>query len=569
MLILHTDGTTDIKDAVHNTAFTMTGGVSGAWTEESNFQLPVSTGLLGSYAPVIAQATDNLLVDENASFEGGTVGDWSLVDFCTRAASTAQAYHGSYSLAITASAFFFDCGIDVSSVTSASNGYTVSARIKGTVGTKYAFYMLDSVGSTTGTAVTADGTWQTIVCYHVYAGTGRTVYLMNTTGSSGGDVVYLDAIQLQLGSPQTPFALDYRTATTMTFPTASLGLKAGMPLTIMCVVNTPWDGTSADDHVLFDTGSAGGINRLAVGAGAGTAGVYTWDSTGAMKSTTGVINASNWAANTPHIIIVTMDSANSQHLFLDGVELTTHAGTGVRESALGTDIYVGTDLINIEQLNGSILCAVWGEVLSDAEIADLSDMTTWERYEGYDAGGRRLMFVDDTFARNGGVLGEALLNINDGTDYCLDTIEFPPPPPDIQWIEPGHADGRTRSLYRHNNRELMIKLNIFGSSKADLSDNIREVYEQFTVDKPILQFRGDGWTDYFYFDLISPPVEINTDDWFESFIRDSVKINVMSNVEFHVEALPWLRGPDEELIIFENLAPNPDMEDWTVGEPDH
>ena len=53
--ILFLDGTTAVKDSIHDLAATKTGGVGGAWTESSNLQT-----LLGASAPVIAEVAKEL-----------------------------------------------------------------------------------------------------------------------------------------------------------------------------------------------------------------------------------------------------------------------------------------------------------------------------------------------------------------------------------------------------------------------------------------------------------------------------------------------------------------------------
>lgn len=160
-----------------------------------------------------------------------------------------------------------------------------------------------------------------------------------------------------------------------------------------------------------------------------------------------------------------------------------------------------------------------------------------------------LKFVDYGYSAGGGFFGSILLDINDGTIYCFDEIQFPTPKPRIEWRDPAHGSGRDVSFCKYENRIVTIKMHVFGTNEDDLAANIQALWEQLLADSPILEWRVGGWTDPLYFDLISPPLEINTPDWFETYMRENGQIHVLSNIEIVLEAKPFLRGAEETVTL--------------------
>jgi hypothetical protein len=366
------DGTTLLKDAVTNTALTMAGGVGGAWTEESNWRT-----LLGARAPVIAGATDNLLADENASFEGGTVGNWAVeTGGATIAIDATQAWHGSKSIKTTfTNTDQVRVSLNATALTLASTQYTLSARIKATAGIDVRFDFYDSGGGhQRGTNVTATGEWQTITATKTY-GVGLvrniSVEFWNTLHAAG-NVCYIDAIQLEAGAVATPFCLNSRTACTMTIPTATIGMGVG-PTSFSFAVNEPWAGNDGVLHVLLDCGAykvmKDAANNLVFEITDGAAGV---------KSMGIAVTAVNMAANTAHIIQCGHDGAGVPWVNLNGTAgaVAAGAGTGI-PAASGATLYVATDDTGANPWNGAALAAARNRTLSATEITALSAMTSW------------------------------------------------------------------------------------------------------------------------------------------------------------------------------------------------
>lgn len=177
----------------------------------------------------------------------------------------------------------------------------------------------------------------------------------------------------------------------------------------------------------------------------------------------------------------------------------------------------------------------------------------------------KLGFVDYDWSTNGGLTGNVLLDIDDGEDYCLDEIEFPVPRPRIEWRDPSHGDGRDVSFYKWENRQVKIRMNVFGTDEADLAAHIEALWEFFLAENPILEWKSDGWSDPLYIDLISPPLEINTPDWFESVTRENGKIMMLSNLELILEAKPFLRGPEETVVLLNGAVASPDVVNGVSG----
>jgi len=166
--------------------------------------------------------------------------------------------------------------------------------------------------------------------------------------------------------------------TSCTIPTATIGMTAGMAMSIVCVVNTPWDGTSAATHMLFAaSGTAAAANRLRMLASAGSLYALVSDAANVTYYKYGAINATNWAASANHVCIMTRASDGTIMLYLDGAGLTSVSGTRRTEAAVNANLYVGTNIDGTFTLEGPILTAIYNRVLSTGEITSISTMTNW------------------------------------------------------------------------------------------------------------------------------------------------------------------------------------------------
>jgi len=380
------DGSTSIKDLITppSTAFTMTGGVSNEFTTAANWTNNNFLTLLSAQAPVIAAATTNLLTyaSDNSTFENNTIGTWALAYHCTLAASTTWAFHGTHSLAFTCTvAGDADARVPVTAVTSAGSQYTASCKFKGIVGKSYQLRLYDDINSwMNGTAVTADGTTQTLTVTATY-NAGSTLRSVGIWGGAQafGEIFYADAFQLQTGAVQTPYCMDVaddavtRTACKQTIATATIGLTAGQAFSVMIVHNGPWAGNDGVGHYLFD----------AKGAGAGDVfSLYKhtdnklYFEVGNKSAVTAALTTVTWAANTTHIVIGTVTAAGTIDVYLGGAAGTQATGA-TREAALNANCYIGTKIDGTLQANGGIIGALWGRVPLAAEITAISAWTLW------------------------------------------------------------------------------------------------------------------------------------------------------------------------------------------------
>lgn len=188
---------------------------------------------------------------------------------------------------------------------------------------------------------------------------------------------------------------------------------------------------------------------------------------------------------------------------------------------------------------------------------------------------RYIRFVDYEYSQTGGSSGNVTLDLHDcGTEspagicYCVDEIEFPPPEPRIEWRDPAHLDGREVNRYKYENRIITIRMNIYGIDEATLAQNIRNLWEQCFSERLILEFKPDTWTESLFFDLITPPISINPEDWFQTWLREYRRgLYVLPNLELEFEAQPFGRMAEEEIWLARGLGVNDSFENWTGAPP--
>lgn len=378
------DGTTAVLDAIHALAFTKTGGVGNTWPgDSSNFRT-----LLGAQAPVIAQAVDNILSAEDASFEAGTTGTWSNAINCSIANDATNSWHGTKCLKLTSIADGNTASGNNFTAQSSNAVYTCSLRFKATAGRTIALQLLGNVSGQHITTVVATGGWDTIAETHTFAGdASRMLYFYQLPAVGAGDVARIDAIQLEAGAVATSFALDYRTAPVCSIPTATVGITPGMPISIVCIVNTSWDGLSGAPsdgvpHVLFNLSPSCEVANsiyIIIHADGKFWGAFR-DANNVSKSLNTYDITTSWTANANHVVIFTIDAALNETLTFDGTAITHSEGAATtRETALGSVIQVGSFPAGAYQLplNGSILCAVYGRILTAGEKAVINALATW------------------------------------------------------------------------------------------------------------------------------------------------------------------------------------------------
>lgn len=372
------DGTTAVLDAIHGAVappnnFNLTGGVGGVWPgDSSNFRT-----LLGAQAPVIAQATDNLLANAKATFTPYT--GWDAYGANQVSAQGPVDDDGSGSVKVTSAGGDADSGVNKNTgvILTAGQPYTASFRVKannaGAIGNAV-FVYFDWVA---GTSVTLTSNWQTVRCSIAAASaTNVALYCITTTGNADGDEWLISSAQVESGSVATPFALDSRTACSMSIPTATIGLVPGQSLSALFVVNTPWAGNDGVNHYLFDNDGTGSSAISVLKDTGSNLVVQTSDNGGILKYKYGSV-AATWLANVNNVVIATLSAANVQQIFLNGTTLTTSGGAGGRETTLNANTFIGSLTAGAFPVNGAILAALWGRVLTAGEITALSSPATW------------------------------------------------------------------------------------------------------------------------------------------------------------------------------------------------
>lgn len=374
-------GNTSPRDLVTGVPFTMAGGVGGAWTEESNWRTP-----LGARAPVIAGAVDNLYDNDTASSEAASVGLWTD-DGMTPAVSTADFWHGAKCVSGTVAGGNKRFTADIKALTAAGSEYTISHWYKagnaGAVGKTITLSLVgDTSGATAGAAITLTTSWQRATCTKTFAAgdtTSRGVLV--TTNGDATDVVYQDGCQLEAGATASPFALNSRTACSMSIANP---LTAGSPFSMVIATSTAWAGNDGVAHYFFQhaASAAAATNRLQIYTKHTDNKAYFFirDGAGTAKlCSTAALTTTTWAADVKHIIICTRSAAGVMDAYLDGVQfavINSGAGAGL-ESAVQATSYFGTLVDGTSPATAPLLVAIYNRVLSSAEISYLSKMTQW------------------------------------------------------------------------------------------------------------------------------------------------------------------------------------------------
>ncbi len=146
------------------------------------------------FSVVVPIARTNLVI--NPSFETNTT-SWTAIGGSI-ARSTAQQYHGAYSLAITPTAATTDgARYDTVSLTSAQ-AYAYSAKVLGVAGVAYTLALETTGGvALTSVAFTASGRWQWITGYYLETSTTTRRVTLRKNGSASTGIVYLDGVQVE------------------------------------------------------------------------------------------------------------------------------------------------------------------------------------------------------------------------------------------------------------------------------------------------------------------------------------------------------------------------------------
>jgi hypothetical protein len=370
--LLLVDGSTAVLNllsgAAGGTAFAKTGGVGNTWPgDSSNFRT-----LLGASAPVIAQATDNLEPNADAIFSPWGSVAWAATGTGAIAAEASGEY-GSSSMKITCGATATD-GAVLATAAVAAAAYTCSCRVKANNAGAVGKSVIVTYDTTSSAALVLTANWQTLKVTDASASGTTPNASVTFTDGANTDEVLVSAWQRESGSVQTPFCLNSRTACTMTIPTATIGLTAGQPLSMMFVVNTPWSDSTVGEEYLF-LNRASGNDTIGLRLRDDTGGLNFFVLSGGVTRSATLDLTNKWAANQTHIVFLTLAANADYGLYADGVGKT--GNIVARETAMASTNYIGKWIDGWSHLNGSVLSAMWGRVLSAGEIAALSALASW------------------------------------------------------------------------------------------------------------------------------------------------------------------------------------------------
>lgn len=166
--------------------------------------------------------------------------------------------------------------------------------------------------------------------------------------------------------------------TDISWSTATLGITAGMALSIILCVNSEWAGNDGTAHNLFDNRAGANANGFYINKSSGnTLTTAVYDAASGTKGTTLAVNGTNWAAGT-HWIIMTRTTAGVVAAYLDGVTMPlSGAGTGL-ESSLNANTHIGVNRDGASfPANALILATIFNLIVSDYAVSNISSRTSW------------------------------------------------------------------------------------------------------------------------------------------------------------------------------------------------
>lgn len=245
----------------------------------------------------------------------------------------------------------------------------------------------DVSGHTYGAAVALTLNWQRITVTKTFdAGdtTIRYAYVLNNNSCVVGDIILADGFQIESGAVAHGFAYGARLSCRKNILNSIIGINPTKDHTFRFLVKTSWPGDDNSFHQLFDTYAGGGKNEVGMYKDSGNnLAVYVIDATGSVKYRYMAVNATNWAPDVLHVIIVIITKNGTLRIFLDGVEglLSTGAGSGIA-TAWGVSSHIGTSASGTYPVEGAILAEITERSFTDDEVARRSIPGHWgSRYK--------------------------------------------------------------------------------------------------------------------------------------------------------------------------------------------
>jgi len=315
-----------------------------------------------------SQARANLAWAANpdaTSFESGTDGGWVGGASVTPTNSLVWSGHGSRSLrcVVSDAAANRYVGKVAATATAAGSQYAMGALVYNpeavSISFKPSFY--DDVSGNQDGATVVIGAGQVgylpMTATFGAGSTIRNVYVVRVTAAAC--TFYIDAIMLNAGSVPLPFVEKEALATNVTVPTP---FAAGQAFSFVVAYWKP----SAGAYYIFDTLS--GVQYVRLHSDGTLLYLMTQDAT----VTWGAKSAATPSGGALHFVAGSIAPDNTKQMAIDGVLATASSGGGVRETAVGTTLSIGSRYDNTLPLNGTMLAAFWKRAMGSRELVTLS-----------------------------------------------------------------------------------------------------------------------------------------------------------------------------------------------------
>lgn len=296
---------------------------------------------------------------DNTSFENGTVGGWEAARH-TAAIITTDAWHGSrcYQATINDAGGVAYAREDIKAATAAGAQYTLVSFLKAgnaaAVGKQYRNFMMgDTSGATYGNTITLSTSWQMSVCTKTFAAGDTTTRVADMfqglAAGAVGDIILCDAVVLVAGATVPQFEEAECVATSCTFPTP---FAVGEAFSFLVLLNTPYDGTSTSNRMIFDD-QYDANNRIYLTRAPGQLALVVAAPGGATNRDIST-NATNWPIGF-NAIAGSIDASANLVLALNGTASTQTSVAGRETNLTGTMMIGRVKNVATNYLNGLIL----------------------------------------------------------------------------------------------------------------------------------------------------------------------------------------------------------------------
>ena len=353
---------------------TLSGGSTLLAQEKFRNDFQRLTSTFPSLAYRASGAVTNLLYalnPDNPSFEGGTVGGWTLADFGTGSVDSTWSTHGVNSNKVTVGAGTGGWAgqvLNVAAATANNTQYTFAARVKSNVAKTIRVALYDEVDGYTATNYAfAAGEERLLAVTKTFDPTDtaviRRAHIQFVGTAAAGDIFYMDSLILTAGATVPQFEESERVASEAYFANP---VPAGAPVSGIVFLWVPYNGNDNTEHNYLDCRDATPLGWRLYKSAANNLLIETTAAAG-IKSMGGAVDNINMARGRMHTVAFSIHEDNTQHLALNGTLLTTSAGAAGREAAVNANLYVGSDKDGANHGNCLLLPYVYEVPWSAAE----------------------------------------------------------------------------------------------------------------------------------------------------------------------------------------------------------